>query len=881
MDQAYETFCMADRFFYDTLHSEETAGESFSTAARPLPAGWTRHEQDDWLTFGVESAVLPLQGWKIHVSACLDNAERVLDKVWEYCVPRGIEFKFLRSLGALVARVSKYAPRGYSGKLVTIYPPNESACETILNELGELLDGEPSPYVLTDLRWRRGPLYVRYGAFAMRYCIGDDDQIVPAIEDETGTLVPDRRDPVFYVPPWVRLPSFLSPALDARNAVTVSDLPYTIDRVVHFSNGGGIYVGTDTRTNAPVVLKEARPHSGLDAWGHDAVRRLEREYDMLSRLAGIPGVPQAYDLFWLGEHRFLAMEYVDATPLSRSIVLQYPLIDPSATEADFAAFTDWALDVYGQVEATMAAIHERGIVYGDLHLFNIMIRDDNTIALLDYEVASPIEDATPPGLGNQGFSAPPGTTGFDVDRYALACLRIALFLPMTSLLWLHPPKARHYADIIAEHFPVPAGFLTGALETIAPVRAMETDPPYIAKLTNPERRDWPSLRDDLTRAIVASATPQRDDRLFPGDIEQFAVGGLGLAYGAAGVLYALDSTGAGRFPHFEDWFVRRVQDPPSGTRPGLYDGLHGAAFVLDRLGYREQASIALERCLATDWESLGIDLASGLAGIGMNLSHFGERSGEPAFRTAAERAGELVAERLIAADRAVDGGDVDRPISGGGQPSAGLMRGLAGPASFMLQRYDDTGDTGYLDLAATALRNDLRRCVVRDNGSLEVDEGWRTMPYLDVGSIGIGMVIDAYLARRYDDEFAVASSRIERAARSKLYVLPGLFSGRAGILLYLASRSTSPSTDPAVVEQLRGLGWHALPYGDGIAFPGTALLRLSMDLATGTAGVLLAAGTVLHDEPVAVPLLVPTKTASTHFPSSTPQTPASLGAGAR
>ena len=54
---------------------------------------------------------------------------------------------------------------------------------------------------------------------------------------------------------------------------------------------------------------------------------------------------------------------------------------------------------------------------------------------------------------------------------------------------------------------------------------------------------------------------------------------------------------------------------------------------------------------------------------------------------------------------------------------------------------------------------------------------------------------------------------------------------------------------------MRNLAWHALPYGGGTAFPGTGLLRLSMDLATGTAGVLLALGAALHDGPVRAPLL--------------------------
>jgi hypothetical protein len=78
-----------------------------------------------------------------------------------------------------------------------------------------------------------------------------------------------------------------------------------------------------------------------------------------------------------------------------------------------------------------------------------------------------------------------------------------------------------------------------------------------------------------------------------------------------------------------------------------------------------------------------------------------------------------------------------------------------------------------------------------------------------------------------------------------------------------------------VAKQVRGLAWHALPYENGMAFPGTGLLRLSMDLATGSAGVLLALGAVLHDEPVYAPLLTPTRQRAASFP----QTPAPTGAG--
>jgi hypothetical protein len=75
-----------------------------------------------------------------------------------------------------------------------------------------------------------------------------------------------------------------------------------------------------------------------------------------------------------------------------------------------------------------------------------------------------------------------------------------------------------------------------------------------------------------------------------------------------------------------------------------------------------------------------------------------------------------------------------------------------------------------------------------------------------------------------------------------------------------------------VAKQIRNLAWHALPYGDGMAFPGQEMLRLSMDLATGTAGVLLALGAALHDQPVTIPLLPAARKAA-------PQTPAPTGAG--
>ncbi|HWD09304.1 MAG TPA: lantipeptide synthetase, partial [Actinomycetota bacterium] len=384
-------------------------------------------------------------------------------------------------------------------------------------------------------------------------------------------------------------------------------------------------------------------------------------------------------------------------------------------------------------------------------------------------------------------------------------------------------------------------------------------PPSRARAIEPDPRGWASARERMARAILAAASPSREDRLFPGDIAQFKTGGLNLAHGAAGVLYALAATGAGRYPDHEEWLATRAKAPTPGVRLGFYDGLHGVAHALGFLGRREDALAVLEICLDELTGKLAhfsLDLSRGLAGIGLNLAHFWQLTGDAALKDQALVVAQLCADRL---------GDEDAvaTLSGGEHPHAGLIRGSSGTALFFIRLAEAFGDTGWLDLAATALRQDLRRCVTRPEGTLEVNEGWRTMPYLADGSVGIGMVLADYLAHRHDDRFAEAAKGIRLAATCPFTVEPGLFYGKAGMILYL-SRGLEPGSggaDPVIAAHIRRLSWHGIDYRGGLAFPGEQLLRLSMDLASGTAGVLLAMGAALHDAPVALPFLSPGGTA--------------------
>src|SRR4051812_35717167 len=90
METGYELFCLTDPEFYDLATLPTVQDESFAIAGRELPDGWLSRRTDDWLMCVPDGLRLPSQGWKIHASACLDNAEQIIETIWEYCVREGV-----------------------------------------------------------------------------------------------------------------------------------------------------------------------------------------------------------------------------------------------------------------------------------------------------------------------------------------------------------------------------------------------------------------------------------------------------------------------------------------------------------------------------------------------------------------------------------------------------------------------------------------------------------------------------------------------------------------------------------------------------------------------------------------------------------------------
>ncbi|MFJ9631679.1 class III lanthionine synthetase LanKC [Streptomyces sp. NPDC101175] len=827
------TYCVADRDFFETPARLPDDGNRYPLACGEVPAGWSRAARGLWTVLTPDGVRLPEQGWKIHVSATPRVAGVTLDRATAVLLRRRVPFKFLRSRDALLLMVDKHMARGSSGKFITVYPADETELEEVVAELRSAVDGLPGQHILSDLRIGPGPVHVRYGAFVERWCADEDGQQVPALRDPSGTLVPDVRSPVFAVPDWVTPPSFLDEPLAALRAAGFGDFPYRVVKALHFTNAGGIYLARHRVSGRTVVLREARPFAGLDGAAADGVERLHREYRALTALRGLDCVPEVLGLHTAWEHHFLAEEYVEGETLLDAVLNRYPAVGRDTGEEATRAYADWASAVIANLGRALDAVHERGLRFRDVHPLNVIVRPDDSVVLVDFEYATDLDASDGLRVGARGFAAPAGTAPSEVDDHGLWATWLFTLLPMTEMAEFAPDKAPLLEAVARERF--------GLSPTEGPRRpdaarsrptAPTADAVHADDVFGPA--EWPALRDRLAEGIHACATPDREDRLFPADWEVFRTGGHTLAHGAAGVLLALHRAGATVPDSYVDWLsaaARRVRPEAGG---GLYDGLYGAAVVLDELGRPDEASEILARARsAGDTPRAG--LFGGQAGIALTLCRFAVRTGEPALLDEAVR----IAERLETLRR-------EGSSPGLGLPShAGLMYGLGGPALLQLRLHRVTGEERYLKAARAALEWDIRQCVPMADGTVQAKQGHRHLPYLDEGSIGIALVAREYLTHADDPALAAFVAAATPCGAAPFVREPGLFHGRAGLVAGFALLAPADENEE-LLAAVRNFSWHALRRGEGLYVPGAGLLRLSADLATGSAGVLLALHTVFE-----------------------------------
>ncbi len=801
MDRRYLAFVTAHPDFYDEAWTEQGPGDLAMGTA--LPWGWSRVETGPWMAFH-NGTPLPTSGWKVHVGSRPEHAAAVVEATLAVCFDSGVAVKCLRSTRLVRLTQAKYVSPETSGKVLTAYPANDTQLTQVVQSLRARLAGLPSARVMGDIPVPGSPVSLRFGSFLQEWMVDEHGTPRPGLRTGDG-LVPDRRGAPTQAhgTPPPQLVQQLQAEQETEDAGRL--LPLSGVRLLHRSNAGGIYAGT-WESGRAVVIKEARHHTGFDEGGADAATRLAHEHAVLSRLQGSGVVPEVLDLVTVGSSDFLVMEFVNGETLAQTLSTKHPCVLPGGGDVeDFQALTDTILR---RARAAVDVLHRHGVVHRDLHPGNL-VADADRVVLIDLE-SSALDGVAPArGVANAAFytTSQGGPTDDleSLDRMAEVMVSPLAVLPHRRAGLAEDIRRVGLADLAAGGTP-------GREQPHATTDA-----------------------DRLIRGIEVAATPHREDWLFPGDIAALAGpgAGAGLLHGATGVLLALNAVHARIDPVWRTWLRDRATSASPRVR-GLADGLDGLALGLALLGDLEAATdLVIGAPAATSpapwWYS-------GRAGLALASAEIAHLTDDARLWNHAE---EHVAQTVTALDA---GNEV-----AGLRP--GLFRGWSGVALALLRIAELAEDGALADTclqaAARALRRERDHLVPAGTGLFGRDGG-RLMPFLGVGSAAFGYAAAAQTVRPSGDSWVDEVAQVASTMRVPVVLGSGITQGRAGNLLVLSAIAPG---DPAVEAHRRRLAWHTLPgsatttmtdHADADFALGEQNLRCSLDLATGSAGVLLA-----------------------------------------
>jgi serine/threonine-protein kinase len=222
---------------------------------------------------------------------------------------------------------------------------------------------------------------------------------------------------------------------------------YRIDGVLGSGAMGVVYKAYDADIARTVALKTIR-HELLDGMQEaDIVARFRNEAQASGRLVH-PNIVAVYDFGTYNNTTYIAMEYVDGTPLNAFLVKDVPM--------DLAA----SITCITQLLRALDYAHARGVVHRDIKPANILITGDAQVKITDFGIAK-IESSTLTQvgavIGTPSYMSPEQFKGEPVDgRSDLFAVGIVLYQMLTGVRPFSGPASTVMHQIIHENPPRPS-----------------------------------------------------------------------------------------------------------------------------------------------------------------------------------------------------------------------------------------------------------------------------------------------------------------------------------------------------------------------------------------------------------------------------------------
>ena len=158
---------------------------------------------------------------------------------------------------------------------------------------------------------------------------------------------------------------------DERTGISPKIRGYRFVDKLSASSHSAVYLAERKKDKRMVVLKVLSQVPDVSD-GIGAFDRFLQEYELIADLDH-PNIVRIYDLGVGDDHAHIAMEYLDGSDLKHRIAEGIP--------------ERQAVKYLGEIASALARIHEVGILHRDLKPGNIMLRHDDSIALIDFGLA--------------------------------------------------------------------------------------------------------------------------------------------------------------------------------------------------------------------------------------------------------------------------------------------------------------------------------------------------------------------------------------------------------------------------------------------------------------------------------------------------------------
>ncbi len=199
-----------------------------------------------------------------------------------------------------------------------------------------------------------------------------------------------------------------------------------------------LYLAHSDEVGEAVALK-VHGHRSLDGLSDVERERFMRECRLLAQM-NHRAIADVYDFGITADCHWLALEYFPCGSLKAR--LAHPL-----TEAETVGYVR-------QIAEALGAIHASGLVHRDLKPSNVMLRADDSLALIDFGLARPaLRDSNVTArnvrVGSPSYMAPEQIEGLPPDhRCDLYALGVLFFELLTGSL---PFNAETVPEILAQH----------------------------------------------------------------------------------------------------------------------------------------------------------------------------------------------------------------------------------------------------------------------------------------------------------------------------------------------------------------------------------------------------------------------------------------------